>query len=92
MNASQKTGCVVIQEGVCKCYKEPLCKGGLEGYDLGDHYRFQLVRGRKGPHYRVYPGAIGSGWEGDTYYETCGGGLFREHFLEVEPGDDTTSQ
>lgn len=73
----------VIKAGSAKCIFEPRGDHGLEGYQLGDIYRFQYMdRDKNGkPYYRVYPESS-NGFE--TYYETCGPRVFKEHFQELE--------
>ena len=70
---------VLIKEGLCTCQEEPRCRGGLEGYNMGEEYRYQLRAHcapiKHGKEYvRVYHP------EGN-YYETCGTGDFKKYFV-----------
>ena len=69
----------VLEEGTCKCIREPFGVGGLEGYLREDNYRYQLCENDKGKYYRVFPS------EGyPDYYETCGKIIFGKHFEIID--------
>jgi hypothetical protein len=65
-----------------KCILEPRGDSGLEGYNLGDTYHYQLMPKDKDgkPYARVWPVS------GDFYYETCSVSSFNKFFEEVKPG------
>jgi len=73
----------VRETGWCICDASPMGHGGMEGYDEGMLYRYQL-RSRVLPpdraYYRVYhPQVPGE----EPYYETCGIGLFNQFFRKL---------
>jgi hypothetical protein len=62
------------------CILEPRGDYGLEGYSLGETYRFEhrktgATDGK--PYYRVWP------TDNDEYYETCSPSAFLKHFKPV---------
>lgn len=74
----------ILKAGVATCIKEPRGQHGLEGYNKGDIYHFQLCAFEDGEKYvRVYP-AFDASWN-QSYYETCGTGEFKKFFEEIEP-------
>jgi hypothetical protein len=73
----------ITREGRCECHTEPLNgAGGLEGYNRGSVYRFQLCKGPKERYYRVYHDHP---LTPPDYYETCGPMEFLSYFREVLP-------
>ncbi len=70
----------IIEQGIAECIKEPRGVGGLEGYDNGESYKFELCRRRENaPYYRIYPND-----ELADYYETCGKYQFSQHFRVLQ--------
>jgi hypothetical protein len=69
----------IIEGGFARCVAEPRGRHGLEGYRLGQSYRFERCEDGKGRYCRVYP-------DGDFpgYYETCGEGVFAGYFEPIE--------
>jgi len=59
--------------GLCICIREPRGDHGLEGYSIGERYRFQRCENDKS-YYRVYPN------DETDYYETCSVGVFKKYF------------
>jgi len=57
----------IIETGLARYVTEPRGHHGLEGYGLGQTYRFERCEGEKGRYCRVYPGG-----SFPNYYETCG--------------------
>jgi hypothetical protein len=72
----------IIETGLASCVTEPRGANGLEGYGLGQSYRFERCEDRKGRYYRVYPDESFPG-----YYETCGEGVFAGYFEPVAAGE-----
>lgn len=66
----------VLSEGKAACISEPRGDGGLEGYSMGEEYKFQCCINdtRGGRYYRIFPDP-----EFD-YYETCGPNEFLKYF------------
>ena len=72
---------VVLEDGKCICKHEPRGKYcGLEGYMLGDEYRYQKVKSPTEEYYRIYP----PNGEEMGYYETCDQKSFRFCFDKKE--------
>jgi hypothetical protein len=69
----------IIEAGLARCVTEPRGRHGLEGYVLGQSYRFERCEERKRRYCRVYPDGSFPG-----YYETCGEGVFAGYFEPVE--------
>ena len=75
----------IISDGICECVYEPRGNGGLEGYNLGEHYPFQRCENEGGEYIRVFPVQLDDSdplkvsWE--NYYECCGTGTFKKHFI-----------
>ena len=69
----------IIENGLARCVTEPRGANGLEGYDLGQSYRFERCEEEKGRYCRVYPDA-----NCPDYYETCGEVVFAGYFEPVE--------
>lgn len=70
----------VSQTGICRCVFQPEGRYGLEGYQLGETYRFSLMNDEKlYGYYRVYPGG-----SFPDYYETCSRLAFGMCFEVVE--------
>ena len=68
---------ITIETGLARCVAEPRGSHGLEGYGLGQSYRFERCQDGKGRYCRVYPD------EGfPDYYETYGEGVFAGYFLD----------
>jgi len=68
----------IIEAGLARCVKEPQGSHGLEGYGLGQSYRFERCEGGKERYCRVYPdGSF------PDYYETCGEIVFASYFEPV---------
>lgn len=72
-----KEGPKVVGRGLARCVAEPQGDNGLEGYNIGDTYKFEECLGKKGRYFRVYPGGY------PDYYETCGRNTFRRFFRSV---------
>jgi len=72
----------IIESGIARCVTEPRGHHGLEGYGLGQTYRFERCQDEKGRYCRVYPGG-----SFPDYYETCGEGVFAGYFELVEVGE-----
>ncbi len=72
----------ILTTGTAICIKEPRGEYGLEGYNKGDTYAFEVCHPDKlGDKYvRVYHGST----EESDYYETCGPGEFKKFFKEIE--------
>ena len=68
----------IIESGRASCVTEPRGRHGLEGYGLGQTYRFERCQDGKGRYCRVYPDRSLPG-----YYETCGEGVFAGCFEPV---------
>lgn len=65
--------------GMCRCIQEPMARNGLEGYNIGEVYRFERRRLSSGKRYvRVYNGEDGK------YYECCGPRVFLRYFRPLE--------
>jgi hypothetical protein len=69
----------IIETGLARCATEPRGANGLEGYGLGQSYRFERCQDRNGRYCRVYPYR-----SFPDYYETCGEGVFAGYFEPVE--------
>lgn len=69
----------IIEVGLARCVTEPRGSHGLEGYVLGQAYRFERCQNKEGRYCRVYPDGSFPG-----YYETCGEGVFAGYFEPVE--------
>lgn len=69
----------IIETGIARCVTELRGANGLEGYSLGQSYRFERCRDAKGRYCRVYPGGSFPG-----YYETCSERVFADYFEPVE--------
>ncbi len=69
----------IIETGLGRCVTEPRGANGLEGYGLGESYRFERCEGNRGRNCRVY--LVGS-FPG--YHETCGEVVFTGYFEPVE--------
>jgi hypothetical protein len=68
----------IIEAVLARCVKEPWGSHGLEGYGLGQSYRFERYEDGKGRYCRVYPdGSF------HAYYETCGEIVFAGYFEPV---------
>jgi hypothetical protein len=76
----------IIESGHARCVTEPRGRHGLEGYGLGQTYRFERCEDEKGRYCRVYP----SGSFPD-YYETCGEVVFAGYFALVAMEERTIS-
>ena len=72
----------ILEAGLARCVTEPRGKHGLEGYDLGQSYRFERCESEKGRYCRVYPGGSFA-----YYYETCGEGVFANYFEPIAAGE-----
>ena len=75
---NQTNSIMIIESGLALCVTEPRGRHGLEGYGLGQSYRFERCEDGKGRYCRVYP-------DGDfpSYYEICGEGVFAGYFEPV---------
>jgi len=69
----------IIETGLALCVTEPCGANALEGYGIGQSYRFERCEDGKGRYCRVYPDVSFPG-----YYETCGEGVFAGYFEPVE--------
>lgn len=65
----------LIRTGQCRCIDEPKGKHGLEGYQLNESYKYQIVRNEDETYMRVYPSAMFP-----DFYETCGSATFKRYF------------
>jgi hypothetical protein len=75
---NQTNSIKIIETGLARCATEPRGSHGLEGYGLGQSYRFERCEDGKGRYSRVYPdGSF------PNYYETCGEGVFAGYFEPV---------
>ena len=75
----------IIESGHARCVTEPRGRHGLEGYGLGQSYRFERCQDEKRLYCRVYPDRSIPG-----YCETCGEVVFTGYFELVateEKGD-----
>jgi hypothetical protein len=69
----------IIETGLARCVSEPRGANGLEGYGLGQLYRFERCEGMRRRYCRVYPdGSF------PDYFETCGERVFTDYFEPVE--------
>jgi len=73
------TAISIVTDTFARCVKEPRGQHGLEGYALGESYRFQRCENGQGRYCRVYPSR-----SFPDYYETCGEGIFADYFEQVE--------
>src|SRR5262249_26245289 len=55
----------IIESGITRCVTEPRGHHGLEGYGLGQTYRFERCQDEKGRYCRVYPGGSFPGHRSD---------------------------
>ncbi len=71
----------ILTTGTAICIKEPRGECGLEGYNKGDTYKFELCdKDKHGKKYvRVFLPNYGNG----RAYETCGPGEFKKFFEEI---------
>ena len=69
----------IIETGLAGCVAEPRGSHGLEGYGLGQSYKFERCEGGKKRYCRVYPDP-----DFPAYYETCGEVVFAGYFEQVE--------
>lgn len=67
---------ILLETGKCRCEIAPMGRAGLEGYNEKQLYLYAKLVNSTGNYYRIYhdPG----------YYETCGVGIFHEHFSIVK--------
>jgi hypothetical protein len=75
---NQTNPIMIIEAGFARCVTEPRGSHGLEGYGLGQFYRFERCEGGRGRYCRVYPDESFPG-----YYETCGEIVFAGYFEPV---------
>jgi hypothetical protein len=71
---------VVLQRGWCTCTAAPMGHAGLEGYMDNMDYQFERMMTPSMPSeqwYRVYHHKSA---DEDNYYQTCGYGIFHQHF------------
>ncbi len=71
----------IIESGLARCSASPRGANGLEGYGLGQSYRFERCQDGKGRYCRVYPDR-----RFPDYYETCGEVVFAGYFEPVIVG------
>ena len=64
----------VLVETKAVCKNEPRGDYGLEGFQLGELYKVQVVENKVGYYIRVYPKG------NDDYYETCSTLAFSRFF------------
>ena len=64
----------VSTEGHCECHTEPRGDEGLEGYQRGELYKYQIVKHNESSWFRVFP------VESDTYYERATIRVFLKYF------------
>jgi hypothetical protein len=76
---NQTNSIKIIETGLARCVTEPCGAKGLEGYGLGQSYRFERCEDGKGRYCRVYPDQ-----DFPDYYETCGEVVFAGYFEPVE--------
>ncbi|HEV2664549.1 MAG TPA: hypothetical protein VG324_06545 [Blastocatellia bacterium] len=69
----------IIETGLVHCVTEPRWSHGLEGFDLGQSYKFEPCEDGKGRYCRVYTDRSFL-----NYYETCVEGVFAGYFEPVE--------
>lgn len=69
----------IIEAGLARCVTEPRGANGLEGYGLGQSYRFERRQSERRRYCRVYPDV-----SFPDYFETCGEGVFAGYFELVE--------
>jgi len=63
----------IKEEGICVCKDEPLGVSGLEGFNSGEEYKYQLKTDTKGKnYYKIY--------HDDEYSQTCGVNTFKKYF------------
>jgi len=63
----------IKKEGICICKDEPLGNSGLEGFNSGEEYKYQLKTDTKGKnYYKIY--------HDDEYSQTCGVNTFKKYF------------
>lgn len=71
---------IVIESGMCMCKYAPMGHGGLEGYMDNMDYKYERM---------MEPGIPSAQWyrvyhhpdpDDDQYYQTCGKGMFAQHF------------
>ena len=68
-----------VINGVCRCICEPRGDNGLEGYQVGEAYRYRKMIGPdQRCFYKVYPSK-----EQADYCEACGPNVFKRFFEEV---------
>jgi hypothetical protein len=84
---NQTNPITIIEASLARCVTEPRGSHGLEGYGLGQSYRFERCEDGKGRYCRIYP-------DGDfpSYYETCGEGVFAGYFEPIGPRSVTNKQ
>lgn len=64
--------CVTTHTGICECINEPRGDHGLEGYQLGEFYKYDLrVSGCGKTFYKIYP---------DKNFASYGENCSRKHF------------
>jgi hypothetical protein len=76
---NQTNPITIIETGLARGVAAPREANGLEGYGLGQSYRFERCQEKKGRYCRVYPDV-----SFPNYYETCGEGVFAGFFEPVE--------
>ena len=68
---------MILETGICECIFEPRGDWGLEGYQLGEHYKYELKETQKdGKYYKVFPDRFLIA----SYGETCGKNTFKKCF------------
>jgi hypothetical protein len=78
---NQTNPITIIEAGLARRVAEPRGQHGLEGYGLGQSYRFERCQDGKGRYCRVYPDR-----RFPDYYETCGEVVFAGYFEPVIVG------
>jgi len=76
---NQTNPITIIESGLDRCVTEPRGANGLEGYGLGQSYRFERCQDAKRRYCRVYPGG-----SFPDYYETCREVGFAGYFEPIE--------
>jgi hypothetical protein len=76
---SQTNSIAIVETGLACCVAEPRGSHGLEGYGLGQSYKFERCEGAKRRYCRLYPDP-----DFQAYYETCGEVVFAGYFELVE--------
>lgn len=78
MNGLNNMAYQILFYGNCECIREPRGNYGLEGYQLGQEYRWQSIRLKSGQNsMRVFPE------HNIDYSELCSLNVFNKHFKRL---------